>query len=408
MQLIKLSFFRFAMIPVNVSPPIIPFRETIISQSAKDRKLIADTASHQSNQHKYQQESDQTENVKDKTGPDGRIEIQSNDKRITIWVKAKPLPAELTKFLEDNVQTLKLLNQNKSNLNNNKESVDLLVEFRKKFNDALQSINTSIEDTFDWKSILNKIISFGPNKYGPNILVSLIGDEDTNVWAILDNIINKNLSESLKKLELSSKTKNSTVFHEYENSLTFGFNLFTAKGPICEEPLQGIAIFIEKFQIDEQLNDSLSNECNASVNSQELETKTSKVQTTQCISLMKEACKRAFEIQPQRLMVAMYRCEIMTVNSEALGKLYAVLGKRNAKILDETMKDGTSMFIIIAHIPVADSFGLAEEIRKRTSGLASPHIEFSHFENIEIDPYWDPKTEEVCKIITYNLLGSNS
>ncbi len=63
------------------------------------------------------------------------------------------------------------------------------------------------------------------------------------------------------------------------------------------------------------------------------------------------------------------------------------------------MKEGTSMFIITAHIPVADSFGLAEEIRKRTSGLASPHIEFSHFEIINIDPYWEPKTEEEVNLI---------
>ena len=97
-------------------------------------------------------------------------------------------------------------------------------------------------------------------------------------------------------------------------------------------------------------------------------------------------------------MAAMYKCEIMTVNSEALGKLYAVLGKRNAKILDESMKDATSMFIITALIPVAESFGLAEEIRKRTSGLASPHIEFSHFEIIDIDPGWEPKTEEELEL----------
>ena len=101
----------------------------------------------------------------------------------------------------------------------------------------------------------------------------------------------------------------------------------------------------------------------------------------------------------------MYKCEIMTVNSEALGKLYAVLGKRNAKILDESMKDATSMFLITAHVPVADSFGLAEEIRKRTSGLASPHLEFSHFEVIEIDPYWEPKTEEVYILSTFLQLN---
>lgn len=114
----------------------------------------------------------------------------------------------------------------------------------------------------------------------------------------------------------------------------------------------------------------------------------------QCISVIKEACRRAFEAQPQRLMAAMYKCEILTVSSEALGKLYAVLGKRNAKILDETIKEGSSMFVIKANVPVADSFGLSEEIRKRTSGLATPHIEFSHYEAIEIDPHWEPKTEE--------------
>lgn len=93
-------------------------------------------------------------------------------------------------------------------------------------------------------------------------------------------------------------------------------------------------------------------------------------------------------------MAAMYKCEIMTVSSEALGKLYAVLGKRNAKITDEAVKEGTSMFIISAFLPVSESFGLAEEIRKKTSGLASPHIQFSHFEVIDIDPYWEPETEE--------------
>lgn len=68
--------------------------------------------------------------------------------------------------------------------------------------------------------------------------------------------------------------------------------------------------------------------------------------------------------------------------------------KRNAKILEETVKENTNMFLVIAHVPIADSFGLAEEVRKRTSGLVTLHLEFSHFEIIEIDPYWEPKTEE--------------
>jgi ribosome assembly protein 1 len=94
-------------------------------------------------------------------------------------------------------------------------------------------------------------------------------------------------------------------------------------------------------------------------------------------------------------MAAMFKCEIMVVNSDTLGKLYGVLAKRNAKIIDESLKsDINSIFKVSAYVPVADSFGLAEELRKRTSGLAMPHIEFSHYEIIDMDPYWEPKTEE--------------
>ncbi len=63
-------------------------------------------------------------------------------------------------------------------------------------------------------------------------------------------------------------------------------------------------------------------------------------------------------------------------------------------ILDEQLKENTSMFLVTSLIPVADSFGLADEVRKRTSGLASPHLEFSHFETVEMDPYWEPRTDE--------------
>lgn len=60
--------------------------------------------------------------------------------------------------------------------------------------------------------------------------------------------------------------------------------------------------------------------------------------------------------------------------------MYAVLGKRNGRVLYEDLKEGTSIFNITALLPVAESFGLSDEIRKRTSGLASPQLKFSHWE----------------------------
>jgi ribosome assembly protein 1 len=70
------------------------------------------------------------------------------------------------------------------------------------------------------------------------------------------------------------------------------------------------------------------------------------------------------------------------------------------------------MFSVHALIPVTDSFGFAEEVRKKTSGLASPQVLFlvtsvvnlttnrnlqllfSHFAVIFEDPFWIPSSAE--------------
>jgi translation elongation factor EF-G len=49
-------------------------------------------------------------------------------------------------------------------------------------------------------------------------------------------------------------------------------------------------------------------------------------------------------------------------------------------VIQEELIEGTQMFKIVTQFPVVDSFGLADEMRKRTSGLASPQLRFSHWE----------------------------
>ena len=43
---------------------------------------------------------------------------------------------------------------------------------------------------------------------------------------------------------------------------------------------------------------------------------------------------------------------------------------------------------------MAESFGFSDEIRKRTSGAASPQLIFQGFEMLDEDPFWVPFTEE--------------
>lgn len=99
----------------------------------------------------------------------------------------------------------------------------------------------------------------------------------------------------------------------------------------------------------------------------------------QLMSAVKEGCRRAFLLQPVRLMAAMYTCDIQAT-AEVLGRMYAVVSKREGRVLREEMKEGSDVFDVTAVLPVAESFGFAEEIRKRTSGLANPQLVFSHWE----------------------------
>ena len=66
--------------------------------------------------------------------------------------------------------------------------------------------------------------------------------------------------------------------------------------------------------------------------------------------------------------------------SAFLGKLYAVLGKRGGRILHGDLQEGSTMFEVIALLPVVESFDVANEVRRQTSGLSLPQLVFSGWE----------------------------
>lgn len=80
--------------------------------------------------------------------------------------------------------------------------------------------------------------------------------------------------------------------------------------------------------------------------------------------------------------------------AEVLGRVYDVLTRRRGRVLSEAMKEGTPFFTIQSVVPVAESFGFADEMRKRTSGAAQPQLIFAGFEILDEDPFWVPFTEE--------------
>lgn len=93
-------------------------------------------------------------------------------------------------------------------------------------------------------------------------------------------------------------------------------------------------------------------------------------------------------------MPILFRKWLTISAAEVLGKVYAVINQRRGRIVSESMNEGTPFFTIVAVLPVAESFGFSDDIRKRTSGAASPQLIFQGYEMLDEDPFWVPFTED--------------
>ena len=94
-----------------------------------------------------------------------------------------------------------------------------------------------------------------------------------------------------------------------------------------------------------------------------------------------------------RLTEPIYTC-VVQVSQEFLGAAHGVIAKRRGKILDEDVSEATYVYSITAALPVVESFGLADELRRKTSGAAGFQLKFSHWAMLDQDPFYKPETEE--------------
>uniref|UniRef100_A0AAX7SKG5 Elongation factor-like 1 n=1 Tax=Astatotilapia calliptera TaxID=8154 RepID=A0AAX7SKG5_ASTCA len=404
---------RFAKIEISASEPIIPFRETVVrppkvdmvnEELGKQQKVAI---IHQVKEEASQGRSSDTLHL----DSSGLVTLTTPNRLATVGVRAIPLPQEATRLLESSSEVIRTLEQVNMSLREGK-SLDISVRSLEAISDLKAQLESLLQGR-KWRNAVERIWAFGPRRYGPNILLNSVeGYQRPSVWQCLSR---------------GDKASEATALRDFDNSVVSGFQLAALSGPMCEEPLMGVCFSVERWDVqsaappqrqDSVEEDSTRHEATVESNvegSSETSARAEGVAagqsharrrpevaassdcygpvSGQLIAAVKEACRHAFQAQPQRLMAAMYTCEIMAT-ADVLGRVYGVLGKREGRVLHEEMKEGTDMFTIKAVLPVAESFGFADEIRKRTSGLASPQLVFSHWEVISSDPYWVPTTEE--------------
>lgn len=257
---------------------------------------------------------------------DGLITIPTPNKLATLSVRAVPLPEEVTRILEENSDLIRSMELLTSSLNEGRNTQAIHQKTQEKiweFKGKLEKHLTGRK----WRNTVDQIWSFGPRKCGPNILVSRSEDFQNSVWSG----------------PAGRESKEAGRSRDFGNSIVSGFQLATLSGPMCEEPLMGVCFVLEKWELNKCAEQGASDEQNqgqgdpAGEGSQEQQDVCSEPceetsqrggsPVTDCygpfsgqlIATMKEACRYALQVKPQRLMAAMYTCDIMAT-SDVLGK----------------------------------------------------------------------------------------
>ncbi|THH31171.1 hypothetical protein EUX98_g3005 [Antrodiella citrinella] len=352
---------RFAKIEIHASKPIVPFRETVVKG--------IDMAPPKSG------------------GKRGVIHGATVRDLVKFTIRAVPLPQEISKFLLDNLAILRQLERERSSKASEQttvaadgdieDEVDLQGEIIKrqtiKPEDFWSALTTVCEKVGgEWLSIQDKLIAFGPQRAGTCLLCD--GRNKGTTYSLKSELDGSDDVEE-------SRRDVSQVVRDLEKHLETGFQLATFQGPLCAEPVEGVAYFLESLEVDLP-----------GIEEEQEHNRMAQV-TGSFISAVRDACRNGLLDWSPRLMLAMYECDIQA-STDVLGKVYGVVARRRGRIVAEEMKEGTSFFLVRALLPVVESFGFADDIRKRTSGAASPQLIFSGYEMLDEDPFWVPTTEE--------------
>ncbi|KAI2613299.1 P-loop containing nucleoside triphosphate hydrolase protein [Hypoxylon sp. NC1633] len=344
---------RFARCDIQAGEPIVPYRETIVR-------------------------ADEMRPPVNKELGRGAVVSVTSSKQVSIKIQVRPLPANVTEFLLKNPGSIKRLYSERNALDTEEEpgeeDDDVLEGKGLPIDELKKQLQTSLESgkgRESWKGIIDKIAAFGPRRTGPNLLID----------ATKEGCFPKVFAPEKQEDGTVPKADESLHAAHLCDKVTYAFQLAMNQGPLCNEPVRGVAVIVEDLTVAPADEETSARDRLGRL-------------TGEVIKTVQQCIRQAFLDWSPRLMLAMYSCEIQA-STEVLGRVYEVLTRRRGRVLSEQMKEGTPFFTILSTIPAAESFGFADEMRKRTSGAAQPQLIFAGFEVlVDEDPFWTPFTED--------------
>ena len=172
-------------------------------------------------------------------------------------------------------------------------------------------------------------------------------EEARNVWALEDH---KNI--------LINVTKGVQYLREVRDMVISGFRWAAQAGPLCEEPLRGVKVKL----IDAQLHEDPVHRGPA-----------------QIMPAVRRAIFGSFLTASPILLEPIYRIQV-SVPVQWVGAVSSLITQKRGRILSSEQKG--AVLKIDGFIPVAETFGLAAEMRSGTSGHAFWQSQFDHWEKV--------------------------
>jgi elongation factor 2 len=172
-------------------------------------------------------------------------------------------------------------------------------------------------------------------------------EEASNVWALNEH---RNML-----IDLTKKVQN---LNEVKDSIISGFHWACRTGPLCEEPLRGVKVELLDAQLHEEPKQR---------------------EPSQIMRAISRAILGSALTAKPVLLEPIYNINV-SVPNQWFGTCSKILTNRRGKIL--TTEHRGALTVIAGYIPVAETFGLSEEMRSATSGHAFWQCTFARWEKI--------------------------
>ncbi|CAM9562452.1 unnamed protein product [Chrysoparadoxa australica] len=410
---------QYAGVAVTASAPLISFRETVIREVDPSPGQGAASQRPPPPQLGVPPWSKE-EGLGGADVAGYRVRAVTAGSEVAVTIRCAPLPVDLTKLLEARHSEVKAMLG--SNLAADTSAVyGLLVEALEAEAQELRAIGAVESETGEGAGtswivpFISRIMSCGPRSMGANLLMKAVGMSVVTSSEKLEEgppVCNSESGSSMSADSGATEEQRERIWRLAENSILTGFHMAAGNGPLAGEDMYGVLFEVEVIEgYTAGLGLSAAGNSGSGSGSgngldqasgvaPEVTLTAAAASSTfgplsgQIMSVTKAACRAAFLCCPVRLVEAFYACSLQCDQSQ-MGNMYSVLSKRRGRVVSEDLVEGTQLFLLEAYLPLAESFGFANDILKRTSGAGmAPQLSFSHWEALNVDPFWRPQTEE--------------